>query len=92
MSSKEKEIDIRVNYASVPHWYAAKHLGQKTYAYKVIIDNKSDLILGAHIIGPNAEETINVFAVAMQAEMQAEDMKTIPFTFPSASSDIAKMI
>ena len=90
--AQEKEIDIRVNYASVPHWYAAKHLGQKTYAYKVIIDNKSDLILGAHIIGPNAEETINVFAVAMQAEMKAEDMKTIPFTFPSASSDIAKMI
>ena len=90
--AKEKKLDIKVNYASVPQWYAAKHLGEKTYAYKVIIDKNSDLILGAHIIGPNAEETINVFAVAMQAKMQAKDLKTIPFTFPSASSDIAKMV
>ena len=90
--AKKNKLDIRVNYASVPDWYAAKHLGEKTYAYKVIIDKKSDLILGAHIIGPNAEETINVFAVAMQARMKTQDLKTIPLTFPSASSDLAKMI
>ena len=90
--AQKKKLDITVNYASVPNWYAAKHLGEKTYAFKVIIDKKNDLILGAHIIGPNAEETINVFAVAMQAGMQAKDLKTIPFTFPSASSDIVKMV
>ena len=90
--AKEKKLNVKVNYASVPEWYAAKHLGESTYAFKVIIDKKSNLILGAHIIGPNAEETINVFAVAMQAGMKAEDVKIIPFTFPSASSDIAKMI
>lgn len=90
--AKEKGFDIKVNYASVPHWYTAKHLGEKTYAFKVIIDKKSDLILGAHIIGPNAEETINVFAVAMQAKMKALDLKIIPLTYPSASSDIARMV
>ena len=90
--AKKEKLDIEVNYASVPHWYAAKHLGEKTYAYKVIIDKKSNLVVGAHIIGPNAEETINVFAVAMQAGMKAQKLKTIPLTFPSASSDIAKMI
>ena len=90
--ARNKKLKVKVNYESVPEWYAAKHLGVKTYAYKVIIDINSDLILGAHIIGPNAEETINVFAVAMQASMQAKDLKTIPLTFPSASSDIAKMV
>ena len=90
--AKEKNLDVKVNYASVSHWYAAKHLGEKTYAFKVIIDKKSDLILGAHIIGPNAEETINVFAVAMQAKMKALELKIIPLTYPSASSDIAKMV
>lgn len=90
--ARKESADIIVNYRSVPHWYVAKHLGEKTYAYKVIIDKGSNLVLGAHIIGPNAEETINVFAVAMQAKMKAADLKTIPFVFPSASSDIAKMI
>ena len=90
--ARKDNLDITVNYASVPNWYTAKHLGEKTYAFKVIIDNKTDLILGVHIIGPKAEETINVFAVAMQAKMKAHDLMIIPFTYPSASSDIAKMI
>ena len=90
--AQKENLNITVNYRSVPHWYAAKHLGETTYAFKVIIDNKTDLILGAHIIGPNAEETINIFAVAMQANMKAQDLLIIPFVFPSASSDIAKMI
>lgn len=90
--ARNENLDIRINHASVPHWYTAKHLGEKTYAFKVIIDNKTDLILGAHIIGPKAEETINVFAVAIQANMRAIDLKTIPFVYPSASSDVVKMV
>ncbi len=90
--AREENLDIKVNYTSVPDWYAAKHLGEKTYAYKVIIDKKSDLVLGAHIIGPNAEETINGFAIAMKTGMKAMDIEKIPFAFPSASSDIAKML
>ncbi len=88
----KNKLNIKVNYKSVPEWYVAKHLGEKTYAFKVIIDKESNLILGAHIIGPNAEETINVFAVAMQAGMKAKDLKGIPFAFPSASYDVAKMV
>ena len=89
---KKKKLNIKVNYKSVPEWYVAKHLGEKTYAFKVIIDKDNGLILGAHIIGPNAEESINVFAVAMHAGMKAKDLKGIPFAFPSASYDVAKMV
>ena len=90
--AKKENLNIKVNYASVPNWFVARHLGEKTYAFKVIIDKDTDLILGAHLIGPNAEETINVFAVAMQAGMKAIELKTFPFVFPSASSDIVKMV
>ena len=90
--ASKKKLSIKVNYESVPDWYAAKHLGEKTYAYKVVIDKDSDLILGAHIIGPNAEETINLFTVVMKAGMKAEDLRTIPFAFPSATYDIIKMV
>ena len=58
----------------------------------MIIDKDSDLILGAHIIGPNSEESINLFAVAMKAGMKAKDLKAIPLAFPSVSSDIGRMI
>lgn len=90
--AREKGVNIKVNYKSDPEMYNAKHRGEKIYAYKVIIDQESDLILGAHIIGPNAEETINLFAMAMKSDMKASDMKIIPFTFPSASSDLGHML
>ena len=90
--AKEKKLPIRVNYKSVPDWYNAKYRGESTYAYKVIINNETDLILGAHLIGPNAEETINLFALAIKAGMKAIDLKSIPFTFPSDGSDLAKML
>lgn len=90
--AKEKKLLIRVNYKSVPDWYNAKYRGETTYAYKVIINKETDLILGAHLIGPNAEETINIFTLAIKAGMKAIDLKSIPFTFPSDGSDLAKML
>ncbi len=90
--ARKRKLNIKVNYQSVPDWFTAKHLGVKTYAYKVILDKDSDLILGAHIIGPNSEDTINLFAVAMKAGMTTKELKTIPLAFPSASSDIGRMI
>lgn len=90
--AREKKLNVRVNYKSVPNWFTAKHLGVKTYAFKVIIDNDSDLILGAHIIGPNSEETINLFVVAMKAQMTTKEIKSIPLVFPTASTDIGRMI
>lgn len=88
----EKKLNIRCNFESVPHWYSAKHRGEDTYAYKVIIDNDTDLILGAHIIGPNADESINIFALAIKTGMKSNDLKKMPFIFPSSSSDITKML
>lgn len=90
--ARENELSIQVNYKSVPEWFNAKHRGESTYAYKVIIDKESDLILGAHLIGTNAEETINLFALAIKTGIKAGDLKTIPFTFPSDASDIPGML
>lgn len=89
--ANEKKLNFRCNFESVPEWFSTKHRGEKTYAYKVIIDNESDLILGAHILGPNADESINIFAMAIKTGMKAQDLKKMPFIFPSSSSDITKM-
>lgn len=90
--TQEKKLSVKINSESVPEWFNAKHRGETTYAYKIIIDKETDLILGAHLIGPNAEETINLFALAMRAGIKASDIKTIPFAFPSDASDIGRML
>jgi glutathione reductase (NADPH) len=42
----------------------------KEYAFKTIIDEETQTILGAHLIGPHTEETINFFAMAIKTKMK----------------------
>jgi glutathione reductase (NADPH) len=48
--------------------------------------------LGAHIVGPRAEERINIFTLAIQRGITSEDLKEIIFAYPTGSSDIVYML
>ena len=58
----------------------------------MLIEEGSHRILGAHIVGPHAEEQINIFALAIQRRITSEDLKEIIFAYPTGSSDIAYML
>ncbi len=59
---------------------------------KVIIDRRSNLILGAHILGHGAQELINIFALAMKFGISARDLHNVIYTFPTFSSGIPVMV
>ena len=48
--------------------------------------------MGAHLLGPHADEVINVFAVAMQAGMTATALKEMLLAYPTTSSDLYYML
>lgn len=84
-------LAYEVNYQQVGDWFNAKRLNVEEYAYKTIIDKKSQTILGAHLVGPMVEETINLFAMAIKAKMTIGDIRKMIFTYPTLSSDIPHM-
>ncbi|HZJ36713.1 MAG TPA: NAD(P)/FAD-dependent oxidoreductase [Gillisia sp.] len=88
----EKGFDFTVNKNSVPGWFTAKRMNEKTYAYKTLIEKETGKILGVHLIGPHAEDVINLFAMAIKAGLTSKDIKTMIFTYPTASSDIVYMV
>lgn len=90
--ASEKNLRFTVKKNSVSEWFSAKRVNEKTYAYKTLIDKETGKILGAHIIGPHAEEVINLFAMAIKAGFTTKDIKTMVLTYPSASSDIVYMV
>jgi pyruvate/2-oxoglutarate dehydrogenase complex dihydrolipoamide dehydrogenase (E3) component len=55
-------------------------------------DPKKMRILGAHLVGPHADEVINVFALAIRKGLTAEDLKTTLFAYPTGASDISYML
>jgi glutathione reductase (NADPH) len=88
---KESGIEHKVKLASASNWYNAKRINESNYAYKVISDNDGH-ILGAHIIGPHAEETINLFAMAIRAKLKVTDIRNMVYSYPSMGSDIGSMV
>jgi glutathione reductase (NADPH) len=90
--AKSKQIEYQVNYNNAESWFNAKRLNVKEYTYKTIIDKENQTILGAHLIGPNTEETINLFAMAIKTKMKINELRTMIFTYPTLSSDIPHML
>jgi glutathione reductase (NADPH) len=90
--AKRKYKNVVINYESVPKWYNAKRINAAGYAYKIISNKRTKRILGAHLLSPEAAETINLFAMAIQHRMTTEQLKKIIFTYPTWSNDIKSML
>jgi len=59
---------------------------------KVLIEEETDRILGAHILGHDAHEIINIFGLAMKHGITSRDLREFLFAFPTFASDIPDMV
>ena len=50
--ARKQAAKLRVKSAKVPGWYTARRVGESVYGYKTLVDEGSDRILGAHLVGP----------------------------------------
>ncbi len=90
--AKDQGYDVVINHKRVPDWYNAKRTNSGYYAYKTIVDKKTGLILGAHLVNSEASEMINLFVMAMCGKLDCETLKGMIFTYPSWASDIKAML
>jgi len=90
--AREQGLKFRVHKRRASDWYTARRLAEQVYGFKVIVEDGTDLILGAHLVGPQVEEVINIFALAMRKGLTAEDLKTTIFAYPTGASDIGYML
>jgi glutathione reductase (NADPH) len=90
--ARERGLKFRVKAEKVPDWYTARRVAETVYGYKTLVDEASGRILGAHLVGPHADEVINVFALAIRHEVSAEALTATIFAYPTGTSDIAYML
>src|SRR3546814_4714043 len=76
-TAREKGLEFRVNCQQTAGWYANRRVNEKAAGFKVLIERQSGRILGAHLLGPQADELINVFALAMRADLTADDLREV---------------
>jgi glutathione reductase (NADPH) len=90
--ARDQRLEYRVQSQKASDWYTARRVAERAYGFKVLIEEGTDRILGAHLLGPHADEVINVFALAIRQRMNAKDLRDAIFAYPSGASDIGYML
>lgn len=90
--ARERNLRFRTTCAKTSGWYTARRVGEDCAGFKTLVEEGSDRILGAHVLGPNAEDVIDIFALAMRAGVTAQQLKSQVFAYPTAVSDVGHML
>lgn len=90
--AKEQGLDVRVHKEDISKWFDAKRTNLKHAMSKVLIDKKTDKIVGAHLIGNHAEDLINIFALAIEAGLTTKQLQAPIYAFPAPSDDLGYML
>jgi pyruvate/2-oxoglutarate dehydrogenase complex dihydrolipoamide dehydrogenase (E3) component len=65
--------NIKVNFTNTSDWFTHKRTNEDIAAFKVLIDEDKDHIVGAHLISSEADELINHFATAIRFQISTKD-------------------
>ena len=83
---------FRTRFQDTSSWFHTQRVGETTSAFKVLVEEDTDRVLGAHLLGPHADETINLFAAAIRLGIPASELKQVLFAYPTFGSDIRYMV
>ena len=90
--ARAEGIDVEVKFKETGAWYSSLRVGESHSAHKIILERGTGRIVGAHVLGPGAEEQINLFGMAMSTGLTANQIKALIFAYPSYASDLASML
>ncbi|WP_010540012.1 dihydrolipoyl dehydrogenase family protein [Dietzia alimentaria] len=90
--ARENGIDLDVRYSDTSGWYSNYRVGETTAAAKILVDRSTDLIVGAHLLGPGYGEVINTFGMAIKFGLTASQLATAIPAYPTTGSDLASML
>ena len=58
----------------------------------MLVEDETERILGAHLIGPHAEEQINLFTLAIRSGSRGNEIENTIFAYPTGASDLGYMV
>jgi glutathione reductase (NADPH) len=90
--ARQRGLDIEVHFQKTGHWYSSLRVAESHSAYKVLVDKSNGQVIGAHLMGPGAEEQLNLLTLAMNAGLSANQIKAAIFAYPSYASDLGSMV
>jgi len=91
-AAKDAGLRYRVKSERTSDWFTARRMAEKVYGYKTLVEEGTGRLIGAHLVGPHADEVINIFGLAIRHGLTADDLKSTMFAYPTGASDIGDML
>ncbi|MEO6778762.1 MAG: NAD(P)/FAD-dependent oxidoreductase, partial [Gemmatimonadaceae bacterium] len=85
-------ISVRVKCEDTANWFSNRRVMEPAAMFKTVVENGTDHILGAHLLGPDAPDLINVFALAVRHGITATELKRMIYAYPTSTSDVSYML
>ncbi len=85
---KSRKIDYKIGKFPFMANSRAKAINEPDGFVKILADNKTDKVLGVHIIGPHAGEMIAEMSIAMEFSASSEDIARTCHAHPTFSEAI----
>ncbi len=85
-------LRFKTRYEDTSGWYSSRRVALPHTGFKVLVEEGTDRILGAHLLGLHAEEVINLFALAIRIGLRATDLKQMVYAYPTSASDVSYMV
>ena len=90
-AARAQHLHFATRYEDTSSWYTSRRVALPHSGYKVLIEESTGRILGAHLFGQHAEEVINLFALAIRAGLSSLDLKQMIYAYPTSASDVIYM-
>jgi glutathione reductase (NADPH) len=90
--ARKQALKFHVKKEMTSNWYSSRRIAEKYSGFKVLVEEGTNRILGAHLLGSEAEEVINLFGLAMRSAMHVADLKHMVYAYPTRGSDVPYML
>ncbi|QDO93258.1 NAD(P)/FAD-dependent oxidoreductase [Formosa sediminum] len=84
--------NVKIYKGDASSWYNARKENNPVYAYKILVNERTNEIVGAHLLSTEAHETINIFSMAISQKMTVSEFKKQMFTYPTYTNDLKSML
>lgn len=91
-AARQHGLRFTTHHEDTASWYSSRRVAVPRSSFKTLIEEGTDRVLGAHLLGLHAEEIINVFALAIRHGLTAVDLREMVFAYPTGGSDIRYML
>jgi glutathione reductase (NADPH) len=85
-------LQYDIKFRETADWLHNLRINEPFAGFKIILDRTTGRILGAHLLDSHADDLINLFALAMQHNLTAADIKQVLYAYPTASSSVQYMV